>query len=58
MWGITKAGAESLPVMTEASMEGSAFYRKLGFEQIGEWNVSTATTEEKVSLSVMQLAVP
>jgi hypothetical protein len=53
-WGIQKSQVIELPIMTEASLDGAKFYKGLGFQRIGDWNVHTTDPANNISLSIMR----
>jgi len=53
-WGIELSTQSSLPIMTEASIEGSKFYEKFGLEKVGDWTVHMPNPKESVTLAVMK----
>jgi hypothetical protein len=54
-WVIASARDGRLPIQTEASPQGTAFYRKLGFQYVDDWNVRTVDPDYEVHLLVMKL---
>ena len=54
-WGVHNASKKKIPIMTEASEEGSEFYKRLGFEQVDQWVIPTSGGATITTLAVLQL---
>jgi hypothetical protein len=50
-WGMQTSHEKKLWIGTEASTKGIGLYRKMGFEQVGVWNIA------EFEIPVMKLAV-
>ena len=54
-WGVKNASKKKVSIMTEASEEGSEFYKRLGFEQVDRWIIPTSGGATNTTLAVLQL---
>ena len=54
-WGVRKAHEMQVPIKTEASGEGTAFYKRVGFKPLDEWIIPTSGGADQVRLAVLQM---
>jgi ribosomal protein S18 acetylase RimI-like enzyme len=52
-WGIEKAQADGLPVTLFSGIPAQAFYKRVGFEPAGEFELQVEGEEEKLPVSAM-----
>ena len=52
------ARERDIPIKTEASEEGAAFYKRVGFKHLDDWIIPTSGGANHVKLAVLQMDPP